>query len=527
VTAMGPPSLAIIGGAVWAPGEPKATAVAVAGERISAAGSDSDIRALIGRGTRVVEARGGSILPAFNDAHIHFLSGSRGLGELDLFGAETQPDVERRIRDYLAGHTGAGWVIGRGWVYAAFPGGMPDIELLDRLIPDTPAYLEAYDGHTAWVNSRALAAARAGPASRAGILKEAAMEDFERHLPQHTREDDLEALRVGMRLAASKGIASIQEASRGLDQLPLYDALRETNQLTLRVRLAFDMAPGHTLEEWRRRLDVLDEAARGRRDDPWIAARVIKAFADGVVESKTASLLEPYPGMAGSEPGACGSPNWEARDLAEAAREASARGWQVEIHAIGDRAIRESLDALSGCERSRRHRIEHIEAPAPEDIGRFGAIGVIASMQPQHAEPNKNLMEAWAPNLGPVRAGRGWPWASIQRAGGALAFGSDWPVVPIDPLFSLHVAVHRQTLAGDPPGGWVPGERLSLADAIAAWTHGAAFAEHREHEKGRLRPGMLADIALLDRDLANTPAVEIAQAKVEATVVGGRLVYEG
>jgi len=311
-----------------------------------------------------------------------------------------------------------------------------------------------------------------------------------------------------------------------LDQLPLYDTLRERDQLTLRVRLAFDMSPGHPLEAWQRRLEVLASEDQARRSDAWIATGVIKEFADGVIESRTASLLEPYAGMDAGEPGACGAPNWEAAELAEAVRVASTRGWQVEIHAIGDRAIRDALDAFAACDPARRHRVEHIEAPAADDIRRFGRLGVIASMQPQHAEPGKNLMQAWAPSLGPERATRGWPWASILRAEGRLAFGSDWPVVPIDPFLSLHVAINRQTAAGDPPGGWLPGERLSLEDATAAWTAGAAFAEHREGEKGALRAGMLADITILDRSLTSTPAEEIAQTKVEATVVGGRLVYE-
>jgi hypothetical protein len=217
---------------------------------------------------------------------------------------------------------------------------------------------------------------------------------------------------------------------------------------------------------------------------------------------------------------------WAADELARAVHAADARGWQVQIHAIGDAAIRSALDAFTGCKAGRRHRIEHIEAPVASDIARFAQLGVIASMQPQHAEPVKNLLEIWAPNLGPERAARGWPWASIQSSGARLAFGTDWPVVPLDPAASLHVAVNRQTLRGDPPGGWLPDQRLSLADAIAAWTSGAAYAEHMEQRKGTLEVGMLADIAVLDRDLATTPMSEIFSIRVEATAVGGRLVYE-
>jgi predicted amidohydrolase YtcJ len=511
-------SLAIVGGVVWNPAQPHATALAVEGERIIAVGTDGEIRSVIGADTRVVEARGGTILPAFNDAHVHFLMASRSLDELDLFGAETQAEVERRIHLYADANHSA-WLLGRGWFYAAFPGGMPSLELLDALVPDRPAYLESFDAHTAWVNSRAREVCGLGPGP--GILKEAAMLDVTRHLPPRTAEMDIAALRAGMRVAASHGIASVQEAGDGLDQLALYDALRGRDQLTMRVRLAFDMIPGLDVDGWKRRLDEYQEASRSRNDDPWISTGILKAFADGVVESRTAALLEPYQGSS-----ARGAPLWATDELAHAVHAADARGWQVQIHAIGDAAIRSALDAFAGCDAGRRHRIEHIETPAASDIARFAQLGVIASMQPQHAEPVKNLLEIWAPNLGPERAARGWPWASILRSGGRLAFGTDWPVVPLDPAASLHVAVNRQTLKGDPPEGWIPNERLSLADAVAAWTSGAAYAEHMERRKGTLEVGMLADIAVLDRDLAMTPASEIASTKVEATAVGGRLVFE-
>jgi predicted amidohydrolase YtcJ len=477
---------------------------------------------MIGKSTRVIEARGGTILPAFNDAHVHFLMGSRGLAYLDLFGAETQDEVERRIRNFNASNRGL-WLLARGWFYSAFAGGMPTMELLDRLVPDRPAYLESFDTHTAWVNSRALATAGIRPGAEPGILKEKAMDDFEKHLPKPTTDQDLQALRAGMKIAAAHGIGSVQEASRGLKQLPLFETLRERGELTLRARMAFDMLPGIGLDAWARKLDMYEGAARPYKDDRWMSAGILKAFADGVVESRTALLLEPYVGAAPSDRGT--SP-WEPGELAAAVQVASARGWQVEIHAIGDGAIRDALDAFEACDPGRRHRIEHIEAPAADDIDRFGRIGVIASMQPQHAEPTKNLREIWAPNLGPERASRGWPWASIVRAGGRLAFGSDWPVVPIDPFLSLHVAVNRQTRGGDPPGGWLPEERLTLSQAVEAWTHGGAYAGHAEQIKGRLREGMLADIAVLDRNLESTPRDEISQTKLEATVVGGRLVFE-
>ncbi len=472
------PSLAIVNGKVWS--RPDATAVAVDGDRIAAVGT--------GRfeAGHVVDAGGAWILPAFNDAHVHFLMASRAIGRLDLFGIDTQPEVEKRIAEYARSED-SDWILGRGWFYSAFPGGMPTVELLDRLVPDRPAYLESFDAHTGWANSRALAIAGAPH----GILKEEAMLAVTRRIPARTVAEDLDALRSGMRVAASRGVASVQEAGDGLDQLPLWRALRESDELAVRVRLAFDMTPGLEMQEWGRRLDDYEVARQDR--DQWISTGILKAFADGVVESRTAALFEPYAGTHER-----GAPLWERNELREATRIADARGWQVQVHATGDSAIRQALDAFEGTTPGRRHRIEHIETPGRLDLPRFARLGVVASMQPQHSDPA--ITEAWRRNLGPDRAARGWPWSALLRSGAHLAFGTDWPVVPLDPFASLAIATRT----------------LSLEEAIAAWTSGSAYAEHMEHEKGEVREGMLADLAVVD----------LQQSVVKATVVGGRVVYE-
>jgi len=469
-----------------------------------AVGGDADVRPSIGSETRVIDAANGTILPAFNDAHVHFLMASRSLDDLDLFGAETQEEVARRIQVFAdASHSA--WLVGRGWFYSAFPGGVPSLELLDDLVPDRPAYLESFDAHTAWVNSRARAASGLGPGS--GVLKEAAMLQVSRNLPPRRAEMDLASLRAGMRVAASKGIASVQEAGDGLAQLSLYETLRERGELTMRVRLAFDMIPGLDSAGWDKRLEEY-ETARVGHSGSWLHTGILKAFADGVVESRTAAVLEPYEGT--TERGAL---IWEPDELEQAVRAADARGWQVQMHAIGDHAIRVALDAFAGCERGRRHRIEHIETPAAADVARFAELGVIASMQPQHADPN--LTSVWRRNLGAERSARGWPWRVLLASGARLAFGSDWPVVPIDPFASLQIATEDHA-----------SQRVGIEQAVAAWTMGAAYAEHMERQKGALLAGMLADITVLDHDLASTPGDELAEIKVEATVVGGRLVYE-
>jgi hypothetical protein len=454
--------MAIVNGTVWS--RPGMTAVTVEGERIALVTTGRPNAA------RVIDAQGSSILPAFNDAHVHFLMGSRALSELDLHGVQALAEIERRVTDYARQHDGP-WVVGRGWLYSAFPGGMPAVDLLDRLVPDRPAYIESFDAHTGWANSRALAI---GGAPSAGALKEAAMLSVTRHIPRRTREQDLDALRAGMRLAASRGVGSIQEAGDGQNQRELWNALRDAHELTLRVRLASDLTPPGTFPA---------EETPG----------ILKAFLDGVVESRTAAMLEPYAGST-----ELGEPLWEATQLRDAIGRANALGWQVQVHAIGDAAIRVALDAFEGTTTGRRHRIEHIETPDPSDVPRFARLGVVASMQPQHSDPV--LTEAWRRNLGPERAQRGWPWRELMLSGAHLAFGTDWPVVPLDPLASIAAAA----------------KDIGRDEAIRAWTAGSAYAEHAEREKGEVREGFLADLVVVD----------LEDATVKATVVGGRVVYE-
>jgi predicted amidohydrolase YtcJ len=274
----------------------------------------------------------------------------------------------------------------------------------------------------------------------------------------------------------------VQVAGDGQDQLELWNTLRDAGELTLRVRQAFDITPG----------TGLDRYTGARPGDSWISTGILKAFADGVVESHTAAMLEPY-----ADSGTRGAPVWDARELAVAVHAADARGWQVQVHAIGDAAIRMALDAFEGTTSGRRHRIEHIEAPDPADVGRFAPLGVVASMQPQHSDPA--LTEVWRRHLGPERAARGWPWRELMRSGARVAFGTDWPVVPLDPLASLAAA-----------------RDIGRDEAIRAWTSGAAYAEHAEREKGEVREGMLADLVVVD----------LEEAAVRTTVVGGRVVYE-
>jgi predicted amidohydrolase YtcJ len=472
--------------------------------------------------------------------------GARNLHNLDVSEETSVDGMQRRIAEFARTHPDREWLLGRGWFYAVFPGGMPDRALLDSVVPHRPVAIEAYDSHTTWVNSAALG--RLGithetpnpprgeiqrdAAGRAtGILKEAATELVDRALPTRKIAEDIESLAAAARLAFRHGLTSVQEAGAGPEQFEIYRALHASGRPMLRIRLGQRMEPGLPMADWERRLGEDEAIALPHRNDPWISAGIVKAFADGVIESGTALMLAPYERMTAGQPGALGFPQWEPGELEEAVRIADRRGWQVQIHAIGDGAVRRALDAYEQAaaangRRDRRHRIEHIETIDAADIPRFASLGVVASMQPYHADPEPAQLDLYRSRIGLGRASRGWPWNSIRRAGGRLAFGSDWPIVSFDPFLGLNSAVNRATRDGRPAGGWLPGERLSLADALAGYTSGSAWAAHQDATKGTLEPGMLADVVVLDRDPFTAPPSEILAASVQTTILGGQVVYD-
>jgi predicted amidohydrolase YtcJ len=518
----------------------------MAGDRILATGADAEIRALSGPGATVIDAGGGLILPGFNDAHVHFLMGARSLRNLELAEETTVDGILRRVAEFARAHADRDWLLGRGWFYTVFPGGMPHRELLDRVVPDRPAALEAYDSHTTWVNTAALARLAIGndtadpprgeiqrdaAGHATGILKEAAMELVDGTLPPPTTAQDVECLAKAARLAHQHGLTSVQEAGAPVDQFEIYRELRAAGRPMVRIRLGLSMVPGLSMAEWERRLAEYGRLSLPHRGDPWISAGIVKAFADGVIETGTAAMLAPYEGMRATDEGAFGYPQWEPGELREAVRLADAAGWQVQIHAVGDGAVRAALDAYEWTAtrnrpRDRRHRIEHIETVDAMDIPRFTTLGVVASMQPYHAHPDPAQMEVYRSKIGPDRLSRGWPWNSIGRAGGRLAFGSDWPIVTFNPFLGIDSAVNRTAKDGQAAGGWLPRERLTLAEALAGYTSGSAWAAHEDTIKGTLEAGQLADVVVLDRDIFAAPPSELLGASVQATIVGGQLVYE-
>jgi predicted amidohydrolase YtcJ len=543
ISAEAPAHLMLLGGRVWTgtPAGPWAEAVAVRGDRVVYVGSAAGAAAMKGPRTEVVDLQGRLVLPGFNDAHIHLMEGALSLDRVDLIEDDSLPAVQARIRDFAARVAKSPWVAGRGWLYGSFPGGLPTKEQLDAVVSDRPAYMDCYDGHTGWANSKALALAgitreTKDPADGqivrdpktgepTGALKEGAKALVEARIPVPAREARYALLLRALGLLNAQGITSVQDAGFGLRDLetdvPLLERARAEGRLTVRVRASVRMSPGE--------VEGMVAAAgrmRARHDDAWLRFDAIKAFVDGVVEAKTAAMLEPYPD------GGTGLPNWTPEALTAAVVAADRAGFQVWLHAIGDRGVRMALDAHEGALRAngrtdRRGRIEHIETISPADYPRFKELGVIASMQPLHANPDQNLETVWVRNAGPDRAGRGFSWGNLERAGARLVFGSDWPVVTSDVRRGLYCAVTRKTREGKPPGGWLPDQAVSLESAVRHYTSDAAYASFEEGVKGTLAPGSLADLVVLSEDLFKEPAEAILRAKVVLTVAGGRVVYRG
>jgi predicted amidohydrolase YtcJ len=520
--------------------QPWAQAVAVQHGKIAAVGSDTEIEKLRGIGTRVIDARGRLVLPGFTDCHIHFMDGSLSLGRANLEEAIDPADIQRKLREYAKLHPGTGWILGRGWDYGMFGDeALPHKKYLDELFPDRPVFLEGYDGHTYWVNSKALAMAGvnkdtpdppngavvrdAKTGEPTGALKEAAEQLVAKIIPVPTRAEKLAALRRGFQWANEHGLTRVHSAGQDFEELDLYDELRRHGDLTLRFYIAYFQDPPELRPQ---DLEAIEAARKKYRDD-WIDTNVVKFMVDGVVESHTAAMLEPY----SDDPSLKGKLFWDVQKYKDAVAELDKRGLQLFTHAIGDYGVRTALDAYENAENvnhtsDRRPRIEHIETITAADIPRFANLGVIASMQPLHADPNADTLNVWARNAGPDRASRGFAWHSIAAAGGRLAFGSDWPVVTLDPWIGLQLAVTRQTIEGKPEGGFHPEQRVTLAEAIAGYTLGAAFAGRREKSEGSLEPGKLADLIVVSQNVFEIDPHKIAGTKVVTTMVGGRVVYQ-
>jgi predicted amidohydrolase YtcJ len=537
----GPVDLIVHNAAVYTAGTDAETAEAVAirGNQILRVGSDREILRLQRPQTTMIDARGATVLPGFNDSHTHFVSGGLGIERVDLASASSIAEMQLRIRSWAEANPDSPWVLGRGWYYQPFPDSLPTRQMLDAAVADRPAQLIAYDGHTAWVNSRALELAgirrqtpdppngvvvrdpRTGEPT--GVLKEAAMSLVARLVPQTTSDERARALRAAIAEAHRNGVTSIQNADGNASELDVYADARRAGELDIRVYSALTVGG----EPSDAALDELGQIKDRYLNDPVFRTGAVQIGLDGVIESRTAAMLDPYTGS-----DRAGTPNIAADDLNRLVRLLDARGWQVMTHATGDRAVRMALDAYAHAARSnpepargRRHRVEHIDTVDVADVPRFGALGVIASMQPFHGTPEPKHLEVWTRNIGPERAARGWAYGSIADAGGRLAFGTDWPVLPMSPLLAIHTAVTRSTPAGPPAGGWNATQRLTLEAAINAFTSDAAWASFDEQRKGTLAPGMLADIVVLTDDIFQADAASLARTGVAVTIFDGRVVY--
>lgn len=526
-----PPTLAINNARIWTAdsARPWAEAAALRGGEIAEVGSNAQIAAL--RPVRTIDAGGRLVLPGFIDAHVHFASGSLGLFYVDLTGARTIEAIQQRIAAWAAEHPHEPWITGSGWEYNCFPGGrLPTRADLDPVTGDRPAYIRAYDGHTAWVNSKALAVAGITRATKfdgfgeivripesgepAGALKEGAMSLVSRHVPPVTRERRLEALRRGLRLAATLGLTSLHNASGSREEVALYEQLIGENALT--ARMLFAMSAGANPDPcpaW--------AALRQRHQGPLLRVSAVKFMLDGVIESHTAAMLEPY----SDNPGTRGKLALEPGAYRKAVASCAALGFQPWTHAIGDAAVRTALDAYEPIrDLAIRPRIEHIEIIHIVDLPRFRQLGVIASMEPIHTYPS--TINVWLRAIGQRRLPLSFPWRSLQKAGARLAFSSDWPAsIALSPIRGIHNAVNRRTIEGEPAAGWLPEQRVDLETALRAYTSDAAYAARLDHELGSIAPGKRADFVILDRNLFEIPPPDLHRARVAATIFDGRIIH--
>ena len=522
------------------PRQPWAEALATRGGNIVAVGSEAQIEKYRGPSTRVIDAGGRFVLPGFTDCHIHFMDGSFSLQRINVEDVKTIAGIQQRVKEFAASHPKDPWILGRGWSYDVFgKAALPDKKYLDEVVPDRPVLLEGYDGHTYWANSKALEAAgitrdtpdppngkivRDAKGEPTGALKEDAAAELVQHvIPLPSRAERLQALRQGMAAANKAGLVRVHSAGGDFEYLDLLNELRQRGQLTLRFYVSDIARPPQLTAEEITKL----EQARAKYHDQWISGGAVKFFLDGVVESHTAAMLQPYT----DDPSQSGKLFWDPAKYQQAVAELDRRGFQIFTHAIGDRSVRLALDSYQAANRANgtgdsRDRIEHIETISAADIPRFGQLGVIASMQPLHAYPDADTLKVWSPNIGPERTTRAWVWHSIAASGGRLAFGSDWPVVTLSPWPGVQTALTRQTAEGTPAGGFVPSERISLPQTIAAYTLSAAYAGHREKTEGSLAPGKVADLIILNQDLFKVPANQTDKTQVLLTMVGGKVVFQ-
>jgi predicted amidohydrolase YtcJ len=551
--------LALFGGVVRTmdPGQPVAEAVAVSGGNIVAIGSESDVRAVCGPATETVNLRGRLVLPGFQDSHVHPPMGGVEMLRCDLTKGHSRQDYLDIVGEYARAHPGADWITGGGWSMPAFPGGLPLAADLDAVVGDRPAFFPNRDHHSAWASSRALqlagiAAGTADPldgrierdaaGNPTGALHEGAMNLVERLLPRLTKADFVEGLLAAQAYLHSLGITAWQDAwvTTGGPDSP-FDAYVEMDgagRLTARVVGAMWWERDSGEEQVDGFLARRAESAECDR----FRATSIKIMQDGVCETFTAAMLTPYLDFHGHSTDNCGLSFVDPEALKRYVTRLDSEGFQVHIHAIGDRAVREALDAVEAARyvngfSGLRHHLAHLQVVHPSDLGRFVRLRVAANFQPLWACADDQMVELTIPYLGEERAATQYPIGSLSRAGAWMAFGSDWPVSSPDPLAEMEVAVTRQAPAGlrfaaDAEAEHAPllaHEAIDLGTAVRFFTAGSAFVNNLDDRAGTLEVGKYADLAVLDRDIFTTDSADggISGASVVMTFVGGEAVYDG
>ncbi len=529
----GPRADLVVYGRVWTgdPARPWAGAVAIKGDTIVAVGDSAEVAPLVGSGTRQVGPAGNFVAPGFMDGHVHLLGGGFQLAGVDLRDATTPEEFTRRLKAFAATLKSGEWITGGDWDHEKWAGApLPDRSWIDSVTPRNPVFVSRLDGHMALANSLALAAGRLDRGAKdipggtivrrksgelTGILKDEAMGPVSAVIPDPSPSQLDSALTRALRHAASLGVVGISSVSTGWNDIAALQRVRARGALTLRVSNYIGLGA------WRSMADSVTAHGVG---DQWIRTAGVKGFVDGSLGSTTALMFLPYRDAPATR-GLMVTPEDSLRRWIGAADSA---GLQVAVHAIGDRANALLLDiydsvAKAHGTRDRRFRIEHAQHLRAGDIARFGELGVIPSMQPYHAADDGR----WAAKrIGPDLIRNTYAFRTLLDRGAHLAFGSDWTVAPLDPLVGIEAAVTRQTLDGKNPEGWVPEQKITVEEALRAYTAGNAYAVFAEGRRGILKPGYLADLVVLDRDLTRIPAGTIDQAKVRLTVVAGRVVFE-
>lgn len=525
-----PATLVVTDARVWTgdPAQPWAEAVAVTGERISAVGDNDEIARLVGPDTVQINASGQMLTPGFIDTHVHFVDGGSGLASVQLRDAKTRAEFVRRIKDFATSIEPGEWILYGTWDHENWGGELPTRDWIDPVTPDNPVWIHRLDGHMALANSLALEASgidadspdidggtivRDASGRPTGVLKDNAMFPVTAVVPAASNELLDNQVRAAMREVASHGVTTVHDMA-DFKSLASYERLHANQELITRI---YSVVP---LSEWEA---LRDRVAKQGRGDAMLRIGGLKGFMDGSLGSHTAAFFEGF----SDAPEDRGFLINELDDMHAWIAGADAAGLHVIVHAIGDKAISDLLNiyydvAEDQGARDRRFRIEHAQHIRPADIDRFAAQDIIASMQPYHAIDDGR----WAEKvIGPERIKTTYAFRSLLDSGARVAFGSDWSVAPAEPLLGIYAAVTRRTLDDANPDGWVPEEKISVAEALRAYTSAGAYASFEEHEKGMLREGLLADMVLLDRDLTAIAPESIRDTRVLRTILGGRIVY--